>query len=729
MANFMFGYYFKNGVRVARKYRNNYLTTYHILFSFFRYDVFKEFFYYYGMQNDVGETIRQIIENFPKSKNKKLKMTTELKYLINQINEIGTNKNEYEDIFRFMFLARKMDENYRELFDFITSNDSYESLSLTFFEWLKRQKSIPMAEFLDSFENQDENEDQRSPLEIWGRNLCEEARLGKLDKLIGREKEVEKTLQTLCRRKKNNPLLVGEAGVGKTAVVEGIAQKIAFNDAPEKLKNKEIYEINLTSMLAGTTYRGDFEQRVNDLIDELKNKKNVIIFFDEIHTVLGAGSTGGSDADLADALKPTLANGEISCIGATTYAEFRDFGKDKALLRRFNKIDICEPTLEDSFKILKGGAPRYENFHGVKFSDEILNECVRLSKKYLSDKFLPDSAFDLIDEIGASFSLKGRHGDVSQDDVRKILSVMANAENINSDNSEILKNLKTNLKSEIFGQDNAVDTLYKALLRSYADIKDENRPIGVFLFTGNSGVGKTELAKVLANSLNVSFLRFDMSEYMEENSVSKFIGSAPGYVGFEQGGILTNAVKKHPYSVLLFDEIEKANPAIINIFLGIFDNASLSDNLGEKTDFKNTIIIMSSNLGTKEAATLGFKRDTAEKINTAVHDFFSPELRARIDKIINFNPLNNEILKQIVDKYIKNLENKLKNVKFDLDENAKEFLIKKGTNTESGARNLKRVIDGEISDIISGEILFGKLKNGGTVKISTENEKLTFEFN
>lgn len=254
MANFMFGYYFKNGVRVARKYRNNYLTTYHILFSFFRYDVFKEFFYYYGMQNDVGETIRQIIENFPKSKNKKLKMTTELKYLINQINEIGTNKNEYEDIFRFMFLARKMDENYRELFDFITPNDSYESLSLTFFEWLKRQKSIPMAEFLDSFENQDENEDQRSPLEIWGRNLCEEARLGKLDKLIGREKEVEKTLQTLCRRKKNNPLLVGEAGVGKTAVVEGIAQKIAFNDAPEKLKNKEIYEINLTSMLAGTTY-------------------------------------------------------------------------------------------------------------------------------------------------------------------------------------------------------------------------------------------------------------------------------------------------------------------------------------------------------------------------------------------------------------------------------------------------------------------------------------------
>lgn len=733
MANFLLSYHFKTGVRVARKYRNNYLTTYHILFSFARHEVFREFFYYYGMQEDVGENIRFIIENMPKSKQKKLKMTSELAEIVSQINEIGRSKDEYEDMFRFIFLALKMDENYQSLFGFFNANDSFESVALGFIDWYNRKKDAEILEFPEEiFENDEKNgvKDNKSPLQSWGRNLNELAKNGKLDELIGREIEVEKTLQTLCRRKKNNPILVGEAGVGKTAIVEGIAQKIANGEVPKKLKNKEIYAINVNEMLAGATYRGDFEKRIVELLDEVKAKKNVILFFDEIHTILGAGSSSGSDADLADALKPTLANGEISCIGATTYAEFREFSKDKALFRRFNKIDIDEPNLEDSFKILKGGISHYEKFHGVKFSDEILRECVSLSKKYLIDKFLPDSAFDLVDEIGASFSLKNKKGSVKIGDVTQILSVMANAKNIevNKDNSQTLQNLSTNLKAEIFGQDAAIDTLNKALLRSYAGLKEPNHPIGVFLFTGSSGVGKTELAKVLANSLGVHFERFDMSEYMEEYSVSKFIGSAPGYVGFENGGILTSAVKKHPHSVILFDEIEKAHPAITNIFLGIFDNGILSDNLGEKADFKNTIIILTSNLGTKEAPQMGFKKDNSVKIDNAVKEFFSPELRNRIDKIINFNNLNREILSQIIDKEIAKIEQKLKNIKINLSQSAKEFLIKKGYNAEFGARNLKRMIDSEISDNLSSEILFGKLKNGGVVNVDFTDNALNFEF-
>ncbi|MBO7370784.1 MAG: AAA family ATPase, partial [Campylobacter sp.] len=494
---------------------------------------------------------------------------------------------------------------------------------------------------------------------------------------------------------------------------------------------KVIYALDTGALIAGTTLRGMFEERAKAAIDWLKNQDNAIVFIDEIHTIMGLGDSEGGASDLASIIKPALANGEISCIGATTYAEFRKFEKDKALMRRFSKVDVPEPSVEDSVEILKGIAKKYEEFHAVKFSDEVLHEAVVLAKRYISDKFLPDSAIDLIDETGASFWIKNeKRVEVSKDDLLNTLGEIANISNLaqNDDNETTLLNLENNLKKEIFGQDEAVGSLCKALFRSYAGLKNDTSPIGVFLFTGSSGVGKTELAKVLAKNLGVYFDRYDMSEYMEEYSVSKLIGSAPGYVGFENGGILTNSVRKHPYSVILFDEIEKANQKLMNIFLGIFDNATLSDNTGQSADFKNTIIIMTSNLGTKEAPQIGFQKDESYKIDNAVKSFFAPEFRNRLDKIINFNPLNNEILEKIVDKSVSELENKLENITINLSKNAKEFLIKKGYSAEFGARNLKRVINSEISDNLSSEILFGKLKNGGVVNIDVVNENLNFEF-
>ena len=447
---------------------------------------------------------------------------------------------------------------------------------------------------------------------------------------------------------------------------------------------------------------------------------------------MGAGTGNRNELDMSNILKPALAGGSLSLIGATTYGEYRSFSQDKALSRRFCKIDVSEPSIDDSVEILKGIAKKYEEFHDVKFSDEILRESVTLAKKYLSDKFLPDSAIDLIDETGASFAFKSRTApiQIGKNDLINTLSVSANIANLSQtvDNREVLKNLEANIKSEIFGQDEAVQSLCKALLRSYAGLGAETSPIGVFLFAGSSGVGKSELAKVLAKYLGVHFERYDMSEYMEAHSVSRLIGAPPGYVGFENGGILTNNIKKHPYSVILFDEIEKAHPSMTNIFLGLFDNASLTDNNGVTTDFKNTIVIMSSNLGTKEAPQVGFTKDEGYKIDNAIKSFFAPEFRNRIDQIINFNRLSTEILEKIVDKTIRELEAGLKNVKFSLSKAAKDFIITRGYSDEFGARNLKREIGTQISDRISEELLFGALQNGGTVEIDDGGAELSFKF-
>ena len=501
---------------------------------------------------------------------------------------------------------------------------------------------------------------------------------------------------------------------------------------PSRLKDVQILALDIAAMVAGTKYRGDFEKRLKEIIDEVKEYKNAILFIDEIHTIVGTGATNGSSLDMSNILKPALADGSLRVIGATTYTEYRQFfEKEKALSRRFAKIDIDEPSIDDSILILKGIKGRYEEFHNVKIGDDIIEKSVELAKKFMSEKFLPDSAIDLIDEMGASLNIKGKKNALITD-LTETLSKIAKIpdSNLKIDNSILLKNLERNLKQEIFGQDEAVQNLVAAIKRSYAGLKNTNSPIGVFLFTGSSGIGKSELAKSLSKNLNINFERFDMSEYMEKHSVARLIGAPPGYIGFEGGGLLTNAVKKHPYSVILFDEIEKANDEMINIFLQIFDNASLTDNTGAKSDFKNTIIIMTSNLGSKESPKMGFTKNENDRSDTAIKSFFTPEFLNRIDKIINFNPLNKKVLGLIVDKILHQINNNLKDKKVTIiaNKNAIELLYKKGYSDEFGARNLQRIINELISDKISDELLFGKLKNGGSINISVKNNELKFDF-
>ncbi|MCR6577230.1 AAA family ATPase [Campylobacter insulaenigrae] len=563
--------------------------------------------------------------------------------------------------------------------------------------------------------------------------LVELAKSGKIDPVIGRKFELERMMQILSRRKKNNPILVGEPGVGKTAVVEGLALAIAQNKVPKHLLDSKIYSLDMASLLSGTKYRGDFEKRLKDIINELENIPNAILFIDEIHTIVGTGASNESHADMSNLLKPALSNGSIKCIGATTFIEYKNtFDKNKALSRRFAKIDIDEPSEEECFLILKGLKNKYENFHKIKLNDEILQTSIKLAKQFLPDKFLPDSAVDLIDELGASFALEDKKNKkiIKNKDLENTLARMTHSHKIyESDQGKILKNLEKNLEKSIFGQDEAIKALCSILKQSYAGLKAKNTPRGVFLFTGSSGVGKTELAKQLAQNLNLNLERFDMSEYAQKHDVSKLIGTSAGYVGYEDGGLLSNSIRKNPFSVILFDEIEKAHPDLTNTFLQIFDNASLTDNTGLKADFKNTIIIMTSNLGLKETNELGFLSNNTEKNNKAIKDFFAPEFINRIDKIVHFNDLNNEILEQIVQKELELIISNLKDISIEADQKVKEFIAKKASFKDFGVRLLKRVIADEIGEKLSDEILFGKLKNGGKVKLRlSKDEKIEFIF-
>ncbi|MBX2078747.1 AAA family ATPase [Campylobacter peloridis] len=563
--------------------------------------------------------------------------------------------------------------------------------------------------------------------------LVELAKKEKIDPVIGRKFELERIMQILSRRKKNNPILVGEPGVGKSAVIEGLALAIAQNKVPNHLKNSKIYSLDMASLLSGTKYRGDFEKRLKDIIKELENIPNAILFIDEIHTIVGTGASNESHADMSNLLKPALSNGNIKCIGATTFIEYKNtFDKNKALSRRFAKIDIDEPSEEECFLILQGLKNKYENFHKIKLNDEILQTSIKLAKQFLHDKFLPDSAIDLIDELGASFALEDKKSKkiVKIKDLENTLARMTHSHKIyESDQGKILKNLEHDLKQNIFGQDEAIKALCSILKQSYAGLKGKNTPKGVFLFTGSSGVGKTELAKNLAQILNLNLERFDMSEYSQKHDVSKLIGTSAGYVGYEDGGLLSNSIRKNPFSVVLFDEIEKAHPDLTNTFLQIFDNASLTDNSGLKADFKNTIIIMTSNLGLKESNELGFLSSDKEKNNKAIKDFFAPEFINRIDKIIHFNDLSQENLEQIVQKELDLMATNLKNISIEADKKVKEFLAKKTNNKEFGVRLLKRIIAEELGERLSDEILFGRLKNGGKLKLKlSKNEKIEFVF-
>jgi len=551
------------------------------------------------------------------------------------------------------------------------------------------------------------------------------------DDVIGREKEINRVMQILARRKKNNPVLVGEPGVGKTAIVEGLAKKIALNEVPDALKNKKIYSLDIGSLIAGTKYRGEFEKRMKAILEELKKEKEPILFIDEIHMIVGAGAAGDSKMDVANLLKPALARGEIRCIGATTYEEYKNhFEKDKALNRRFQKIDVKEPSIEDTIKILEGLKSKYEEFHNVRYSKEAIKSAAVLAKKYLREKFLPDSAIDLIDEAGAKFKLKGKKL-ITKSDIESIVANIANIPKESASQNEVekLKHLEENLKAKVFGQDTAIKELVKVIKRKKAGLTRENKPIGSFLFVGPTGVGKTEIAKQLANILGINFLRFDMSEYQEKHSVAKLIGSPPGYVGYEKGGLLTEAIRKQPHTVLLLDEIEKAHPDIVQILLQIMDNATLTDNEGRVADFRNVVLIMTSNLGVGEGNAPGFMAEHTEFKEEAIERFFAPEFINRLDAIVRFKPLSRESILMVVDKFIDELQDKLnaKKVKLKLTKRAKEALAKKGYSPKLGARPLARVIEEKIVEPLSDEILFGELKSGGEVKVDYVKDKFVLK--
>jgi len=584
-------------------------------------------------------------------------------------------------------------------------------------------------------EEEDKEEDEYPNLSAYTVELVSLAKSGKIDPVIGREHEIDRVMQTLCRRKKNNPLLVGEPGVGKTAIAEGLALKISKGDVPSILRGSKIFALDLGSMISGTKYRGDFEKRLKGILSELESIDNSILFIDEIHTLVGAGATSGGSMDAANLLKPALARGDLKCIGATTYSEYRNhLDKDKALSRRFSKIDIEEPTIENTKKILKGVKDRYEEYHRIYFLDEALDSAIALSVKYLHDRFLPDKAMDIIDEVGAHFMLRDRSNvEVTSKDIEESVARMLKLPStvVSTDNTAKLKNLADTIKSRIVGQDSAIDAVVKAIKRSYAGLNRENRPIGSFLFIGPTGVGKTALSEELAEAMDIHFERIDMSEYMEKHSLSRLIGAPPGYVGYEQGGLLTEMIKKNPHTVLLLDEIEKAHPDIMNILLQVMDGAKLTDNNGIVSDFKNVILIMTSNLGTKEANVMGFTKDESVKSENALKNFFSPEFRNRLSSVVEFNHLSLDMVVKIVDIEIQkvNRQMRAKNIYIELDKGAREFIAKKGYSKTYGAREIARVIDEYIKEPLTDEILFGKLRDGGVVEVFLGEEKLEFVFN
>jgi ATP-dependent Clp protease ATP-binding subunit ClpA len=553
-------------------------------------------------------------------------------------------------------------------------------------------------------------------------------------------------MQVLCRRKKNNPLLVGEPGVGKTAMAEGLALRI-YEDkvarekgekarVPDLLQNVEIHLLDMGNLVAGTKYRGDFEKRLKSVVSAIEQKENAILFIDEMHTIVGAGATSGGSMDASNLLKPALQAGVLRCIGSTTYEEYKNqIEKDRALSRRFQKIDIEEPSVDDTHLILKGLQKKYEVHHNVRYSQNSLKAMAELSDRYINERFLPDKAIDIMDEVGSFFRLEGRQGTmVKIGDIEKVVSRIARIPAKNSSISEIheLRELAINLKKVVFGQDEAIEVVTTAVKRSRAGLGNPDSPTGSFIFAGPTGVGKTEVARQLAFTLNVHFERFDMSEYMEKHAVARLIGSPPGYVGFDQGGLLTEAIRKHPYSVLLLDEIEKAHPDIFSILLQVMDHSTLTDNSGRKADFRNVIIIMTTNAGARELAnrSIGFVTRKKGKDQSAVNKLFAPEFRNRLDAIVSFSSLNQEATERIVDKLIRELEGQLaeKRVSIKLSDQARKYLAKKGYDPDYGARPLRRLIMKEIGDTLTEEILFGKLSKGGEVLIEEKEKELTFSY-
>jgi len=718
---------FKNAVSYAKESRHEYLTVEHVFLSI--------------VSSEEGIDVLSVLDaNLEKLE----------KGIVGHINKTIPALKEAVEPFETVALSRAINDMMTHIHSSGRTEASIgDMLAAIFMQehsyavYLMKKEDISRVDILEVISHNTIVVDNDSPkksskeeslLDQFTIELVTLAATGKIDPVVGRIDEIERVMQTLCRRKKNNPLLVGEPGVGKTAIAEGLALKISEGDVPDIIKDSKVFALDMGALVAGTKYRGDFEKRLKGIITELSQMDDAILFIDEIHTMVGAGATSGGSMDASNLLKPALARGDLKCIGATTYAEYRNFfDKDKALSRRFAKIDVEEPSVEDTFTILKGIQHKYEDYHNIKFTDAALQSSIDLSVKYLHDRFLPDKAMDIIDEVGAHFMLKGQK-DVTvkpkdiEESMAKIMKLPSTV--IGTDDSKKLKSLEKDLEAHIIGQKPAIKALSTAIKRSYAGLNGENKPIGSFLFVGPTGVGKTALAIQLAKTMHVHFERLDMSEYMEAHTVSRLVGAPPGYVGYEQGGLLTEMIKKHPHTVLLLDEIEKAHPDIMNILLQVMDGAKLTDNNGVISDFKNVILIMTSNIGTKEANVMGFNKDTSMKTDKALKAFFTPEFRNRLSGTIEFNTLNIEALTKIVDTELDKLNVLLqsKKIKVKLSKKAKIYLANEGYDERYGARHIARVIDEKVKEALTDEILFGTLKKGGTVKVDYKKEKLTFDF-
>lgn len=737
-------------VREAKKRRHEYVCVEHVLYAILNHET--------GVQTieKCGGHPEQIKEELEKFFDDKLtRIDTKEEYVLQQT--IGFQRM----IQRAINQARSAEKSEVNLGDILASifqeKDSHaafylESEGITRLDVLKyishtveplKKAGPPLGPSQKVFKHttqRTKRQKKKDPLEMFTTNLLKKAEAKKIDPLIGRTDEMDRLMQILCRRKKNNPILVGDPGVGKTAIAEGLAIQIHDKSVPDLLENCELFSLDMGALLAGTKYRGDFEQRLKDVIDALISKKNALLIIDEIHTVVGAGATTSGSMDASNILKPALSSGDIKCVGTTTYEEYKNhFEKDRAFSRRFEKIEVSEPSVEETVQILDGLKPYYEEHHGLTYSAETIEAAAYLSDKYINDRLLPDKAIDVIDETGAYLRLKGKgkRKTVSPKDIEKIVAKIAKVPvtSVTSTDKANLESLPKRLFKVIFGQDDAIQTLTTSIKRSRAGLASPDRPIGSFLFIGPTGVGKTEVAKQLAHHMGIEFLRFDMSEYMEKHAVSRLIGAPPGYVGFEQGGILTDSIRKHPHSVLLLDEIEKAHMDLFNILLQVMDYATLTDNSGKSADFRNVIIIMTSNAGAREmdANAIGFGSQSANVDSEglkAVKKAFSPEFRNRLDGIVQFNHLSPKIMEMIVDKNMKELKSmlKVKEITLSYSTKVRTFLAKKGYDPKFGARPLERLIQTTIKDKLTDEILFGKLTKGGKVSMGLKNNKLNFIF-
>ncbi len=712
---------FQKALSYAKDQRHEYLTIEHVFFALLGSKDGVKIIKECGadaskMRESLGNYITNTMQPLPEEVHQEPFETVALSRMIDQmIRHIQSAQKQQADVGDLIASVYEEEHTYARL--------------------LLEEYDVSRVDVLEVISHRDvdvqgTSSDEESFLEKYAVDLIATAREGKIDPVIGRSDEIERVVQTLCRRKKNNPILVGEPGVGKTAIAEGLALRLAEDEVPDILKGAPLFGIDLGAMLAGTKYRGDFEKRLKGVIDELKSMHNAIMFIDEIHTLIGAGAVNGGSMDASNQLKPALASGELKCMGATTYSEFRNvFEKDRALSRRFAKIDVDEPSLDESYQILKGLRPKYEEHHSLKYTDKALRSAVDLSKKYITDRFLPDVAIDLMDEAGASFHLKKKkRATVTPHNVEAIISKITGVptSRIGEDDVERLASLQDDLKQLVIGQDAAVEKVTLAVKRSRAGLNAQDRPIASFLFSGPTGVGKTELARSLAEVMGVNFERFDMSEYMEKHALSRLVGAPPGYVGYEQGGLLTEAIRKHPYTVLLLDEIEKAHPELINILLQVMDSATLTDNNGFKANFKNVILIMTSNIGATERSVMGFNADQNLSRNEAMKSFFTPEFRNRLDAVIEFKPLGTEVVESIVDKFIRlfNVQLKKKKVKVELSAKARGYLAEMGYDQEMGARPLDRLIQEKVKDPLTDAIHFGDLKHGGSVFVDYDKELL-----